>query len=146
MFEPIRDGLLEILTYTLPLGELHLQIFVIEEECRLTNTTFQLPVEPFDNGFGIVAAILLVVGTAVSVLRVQHHYGDVIGNTLIVFLCISVGDISRTADHIEHRGVEVLQALFRGTHHLHIADTRIQHHASLDARIVGHSQYLSTTA
>ena len=81
-----------------------------------------------------------------TVLRVQHHHGDIVGDALIILLGIGVCNVARTADHIEHRRVKVLQIILRRTHHLHIADTRIQHHAGLDAGIVGHTQHLGTTA
>ena len=60
----------EILADALPLGELHLQVLVIEEEGRLTDLTFQLPVEPLHHRFGVVASMLLVIGAAMAILRV----------------------------------------------------------------------------
>ena len=45
---------LEVLTDTLPFREFHLQVFIVEEEGRLSYATLQLPVEPFHDGLGII--------------------------------------------------------------------------------------------
>ena len=74
-----------------------------------------------------------------TVLGIQHHHGDIVGNALIVFLGIGIGDISRATNHIKHRLVKVLQVLFRCTHHFHVTDTCVQHHACLDTGIISHA-------
>ena len=58
----------EVLPDALPLEEFHLQVFIVEEEGGLAHLTLQLPVEPLNHGLGIVTAVLLVVGAAVTVL------------------------------------------------------------------------------
>ena len=63
----LRDRL-KVLSDALPLGEFHLQVFIVEEESGLAYLTFQLPVEPFHHGLGVVAAMFLVIGAAVTVL------------------------------------------------------------------------------
>ena len=58
----------KVLANTLPLGEFELEVLVVEEESRLTYTALELPVEPLNNSLGIVATVLLVVGTTVTIL------------------------------------------------------------------------------
>ena len=93
---------LEVLSDALPVGEFHLQVFVVEEEGGLSCFAFQLPVQPLHHSLGIVATVLLVVGAAMTILGVQHHHGNVVGDTLVILLGIGLCDVARTANHIEH--------------------------------------------
>ena len=60
--------LFKVLTDALPLGEFELEVLIVEEEGRLAYLAFELPVEPFYYGLGIVATMGLVIGTAVAIL------------------------------------------------------------------------------
>ena len=59
---------LEVLADALPLGELEFEVLIVEEEGRLAYLAFELPIEPFYNGLGIVATVSLVIGTTVAIL------------------------------------------------------------------------------
>ena len=77
---------LEVLSDALPLGELHLQILIVEEESGLPYPTLELPVEPLHDGLGVVTSVLLVISAAVAVLGVEHDNGDIVGDALVVLL------------------------------------------------------------
>ena len=60
--------LFKVLTDALPLGEFEFEVLIVEEEGRLAYLAFELQVEPFYNGLGIVATVSLVIGAAVAIL------------------------------------------------------------------------------
>ena len=67
-----KDKLFEVLSDAFPLWEFHLQVFIIEEQGRLSHLAFQLPIEPLHYSLGIVATMLLVIRATVTVLRVNN--------------------------------------------------------------------------